>query len=697
MHRDLKSSNVFLTSGDNVKLGDFGMAKNLLYTQQNLQNFVGTPLYIPPEIINNHPYSYKADIWALGVIFYELLALNPPFIDYTFHGLLVKICNAPFTPLPDHYSQELRDFVMSLLERDPKNRPSIHELFESDFLLSALQRHSQELSVLKSWKSFTDLKITDVQLKNDFDQLRTYRFSNYGGSPRVSEIQTIYTNDKNAPKPSKFQNMKNNVLAPSLIGNDLSMCESGVGNNYSASLIHASNLSHDESQIIDDSPITRQINDNHTELQEEHMTTLAQNIRFSETTNIIITGGYGNSEFEKEQNVNPLISMLASNVQYLGQNSDSGCLSLNDFKYSISNNSSRAPTFSGVKHSQLNAEDSEQFRNSFRYVFHDLQALNSDDEEEDFKKGRPMFSNTEPLKTRKSRKKSKKSTKTSIFRLQPSQNNLVKLKTKEKLKKNDLLDIIFKKTTPKTETDFQTTEVISNLNKEKNFKISGSKTSSRGKVFGENQKSSQKILSNVSSSLNLTPLKRPLPLKSNTSMTRPAPKVFHREYSEAIESEVDETPKKSHRRLFNTSETSITGNKDSLTKRGPKASTNISPVEEFYGANPTSSTGYLPIIKPRSIQNLNRLQNVMSLKVEDDKKANLSSRFSKNAGIIHTAVKKFVVSYGLIQIEEYLHDEQKLLKLVKEHSENLIHLAKSRKSLIDLIRFNVMEIKSELF
>jgi NIMA (never in mitosis gene a)-related kinase 1/4/5 len=40
---------------------------------------VGTPYYLPPEILNSSPYSFKADIWSLGVILYELCALKPPF------------------------------------------------------------------------------------------------------------------------------------------------------------------------------------------------------------------------------------------------------------------------------------------------------------------------------------------------------------------------------------------------------------------------------------------------------------------------------------------------------------------------------------------------------------------------------------------------------------------------------------------
>lgn len=78
MHRDLKSANVFLNKDSTVKLGDMNVSKvanqrGLNYTQ------TGTPYYASPEVWKDEPYDIKSDVWSLGCVLYEIIALKPPF------------------------------------------------------------------------------------------------------------------------------------------------------------------------------------------------------------------------------------------------------------------------------------------------------------------------------------------------------------------------------------------------------------------------------------------------------------------------------------------------------------------------------------------------------------------------------------------------------------------------------------------
>lgn len=63
---------MFITKDQRIKLGDFGIAKLLNHTRDKVNTMVGTPYYLAPELLENKPYSFKGDVWSLGVILYEV-------------------------------------------------------------------------------------------------------------------------------------------------------------------------------------------------------------------------------------------------------------------------------------------------------------------------------------------------------------------------------------------------------------------------------------------------------------------------------------------------------------------------------------------------------------------------------------------------------------------------------------------------
>ena len=111
IHRDLKTQNIFLTGSNTVKLGDFGIAKHLQHTIQKIKSVVGTPYYMSPEICENKEYSFKADIWSLGVILLEMCLLKPPFDANSLPVLALKISKGEHYPVPKTYSKELKRLV----------------------------------------------------------------------------------------------------------------------------------------------------------------------------------------------------------------------------------------------------------------------------------------------------------------------------------------------------------------------------------------------------------------------------------------------------------------------------------------------------------------------------------------------------------------------------------------------------------
>ena len=126
LHRDINTQNVFMMKNGIVKLGDFGIARVLNSTTDMAQSVVGTPYYLSPEIVQSNTYAFTTDIWSLGVLFYELCALKPPFNGHNLHMLAMQIVSGQFSPLPDHFSHEIKSLLQMMLIVDEKQRPNIN-------------------------------------------------------------------------------------------------------------------------------------------------------------------------------------------------------------------------------------------------------------------------------------------------------------------------------------------------------------------------------------------------------------------------------------------------------------------------------------------------------------------------------------------------------------------------------------------
>lgn len=126
VHRDLKSQNIKITSDGKVKLLDFGIAKDassLGLTQ--VGGVIGTPHYLAPEQLGGEPATPRADIWALGVLLYEMLTGEMPFKSESLGTLVYKISNVHFTPPEDMNSAipaAVADIVKKCLQKDTDDR-----------------------------------------------------------------------------------------------------------------------------------------------------------------------------------------------------------------------------------------------------------------------------------------------------------------------------------------------------------------------------------------------------------------------------------------------------------------------------------------------------------------------------------------------------------------------------------------------
>ena len=157
IHRDLKTQNIFLTKNGDIKIGDFGICRVLSKSDELASTSVGTPYYIAPEVCRGEPYNYKADVWSLGCIIYELCGLKRPFEGDSIATVLNGILNKTPDSLPDGYSELLITLIFSMLDKDHTTRPTIAQIIASANVHSFSERKDPRLR--KSYQKEISIKI----------------------------------------------------------------------------------------------------------------------------------------------------------------------------------------------------------------------------------------------------------------------------------------------------------------------------------------------------------------------------------------------------------------------------------------------------------------------------------------------------------------------------------------------------------
>ncbi|BAP72048.1 spindle assembly checkpoint kinase [Kluyveromyces marxianus] len=144
LHRDIKPENILIGFNNTIKLTDFGWSV-LNEKGQKRKTLCGTIDYLSPELIKSREYDDKVDVWALGVLTYELLVGSPPFEEDTKEMTYRRIlrCDIRFPP---HVSPQARDLIGKLLQFEPTNRIPLSEVKSHTWITS----HKPSWSSLQS-------------------------------------------------------------------------------------------------------------------------------------------------------------------------------------------------------------------------------------------------------------------------------------------------------------------------------------------------------------------------------------------------------------------------------------------------------------------------------------------------------------------------------------------------------------------
>ncbi len=142
IHRDVKPANLMIAADDTVKITDFGTAKILRFNTTETAAVIGTPSYMSPEQIKGKTVDGRSDIFALGVILYELVTGEKPFPGQNITTVIYKIVNEEPVPpreLDPSINAGLCNVIARALAKDPTAR---------------FQTCSEMLEALKNYRNF---------------------------------------------------------------------------------------------------------------------------------------------------------------------------------------------------------------------------------------------------------------------------------------------------------------------------------------------------------------------------------------------------------------------------------------------------------------------------------------------------------------------------------------------------------------
>eukprot|EP00501_MAST-03F_sp_TOSAG23-6_P001349 GSMAST32.ASY1.ANO1.1400.1 assembled CDS len=130
LHRDVKASNILVSSEGEIRLSDFGSLASNFCTFSFFFKFDFFFGFVPPEIIDGKAYDEKADIWSLGISAIEMATGFPPHASAHAKRVLYLVSKQPAPSLDGH-------FVSCCLSKDPTKRSTAAELLTHRFLQSA--------------------------------------------------------------------------------------------------------------------------------------------------------------------------------------------------------------------------------------------------------------------------------------------------------------------------------------------------------------------------------------------------------------------------------------------------------------------------------------------------------------------------------------------------------------------------------
>ena len=184
IYRDLKPENILIDSDGHIKLADFGLAKENVSTNVPNKTFCGSPQYLSPEMLSKEGTTKASDIYGVGAILFELISGAPPFFNQD-ENLMYKNISENRLMFPEFFSEELKDLLRKMLDKDPKKRIGIendksdiknHEFFKDinwdDIMKKKITPPVEMVDVREEYNLKEKVEFKDIDYTNDNKFLR---------------------------------------------------------------------------------------------------------------------------------------------------------------------------------------------------------------------------------------------------------------------------------------------------------------------------------------------------------------------------------------------------------------------------------------------------------------------------------------------------------------------------------------------